>query len=274
MLQSPQTGIMSQRTITLASYNILHPGLAVAMGTPQGITRMPEGNIASNWYERAPQIADNLEGADIVCLQESSPHCAERLTGKFSVLAHAMHRFHNGTAAHGTALLTAKGQPRPLLVFNWLAPGRRGRNACCAIFKLPDNGPRLLVASVHPDGYWEGEPRDLRFTRKRYKGYRELASYIHRAQPYKQHVDAIVIAGDINEHYMPRGNTHNRHVLLGLNGYQDDHHLVTTEPSTGRKLDWIYVWSRRSVELQPVYEDARFPNASDHLPVKTKLVFE
>lgn len=256
-------------SLTLASYNILHPRFAAKHKQEP----LPP-YVTLPWTERAQGIKANLHDADIVCLQETAPDIIPDVCGRFNAVTHAMHKHEGHESIHGTGIIANANAGTVKQTFSWLAPGENSRRAACAIFTLPDKGPRILVASIHPDGYFEYAPDLARVEADKEDGYRQLAYYLEQAAEYKMgKVDAIVIAGDFNEHYMPRGIEFNRHVLMGIHDFRDDEHLDTTEPSTGRKLDWIYVWSKRNFSLHPVYGDPPHPEVSDHLPVKSRLTF-
>jgi len=260
---------MSKHAVTICTQNVLHPMLADRLAPPRG--NRPAYKPAS-WPERAPGIAANIADADIVCLQETSRMVNGHVKGSFNEISLAMHQGERGKSLHGVSIL-AKPEIRPLSAFGWYMQTGEGHSAAGAILRLPDDGPRIMVASLHLEGYWDGEKDEQKLEASKAQGYRELGAYLTYMQPYQKYVDAVVVAGDFNEDCMMPGREFNRHALMELLGYRYDEHLAATEKSTGRKLDWIYVWSKQPVELEPVYDYAPCPLASDHQPHKTRLTF-
>lgn len=256
-------------SLTIASYNILHPLLTGHLAPPRGQRPAYE---PGNWIERSPGIAANIAEADIVCLQETSRLMSSHVRGRFNAVSHAMHLNKGAPDIHGVAVL-ARPELTPLSAFSWQMQDGDGHSAAAAIFRLPDDGPRVMAVSLHLEGYWDGERDEEKLENSKSTGYLQLGAYLEKIEPYRNHVDAVVIAGDFNEDVMMPGRRFNRHALMQLCGYEYDEHLAATEPATGRKLDWIYVSSKQPVELEPVYEYAPHPEASDHQPVKTRLTF-
>lgn len=265
---------MITNSLVIASYNILHPAFAVKNGTTQGVCLQEDGTVTDNWNMRSRQIAANMADADIVCLQEADPLLMSDLHSGFTAATYGSHRRGNEFHYHGTAVLAryflTLSKPHRFL---WNQGTPDARTATAMYVTLPDNGPRILIASVHPDGYWDGEQKLHKLEASKEKGHDELFLCITEAERYKNNADAIIIAGDYNEALTPPGQAFNRHALLRMHGYRHDGNMAVTEPATGRKIDWIYVWSKGRVTVEQIETTPPFPDASDHLPVKTRLVF-
>lgn len=259
-------------SITIATYNILHPEFALRHKTLEGLRILGAGAYESNWPERRPQIAANLTGADLVCLQETDVDMTLQVSSAFNQLVYAPHVKDGKAHCHGTALL-AKPEAGTKMQGFCLTPEEENTRSLAGMFFKLASGRHIIVASVHPDGYSDGEKDTSRLEASKEAGYSQLDLWVRQLEQYKPCVDAILVAGDFNEHFMPPGTQHNRHVLMARHGYQEDGSLTSSEPSTGRKLDWVYVWSRKPVTLEPVLEDVPHPQASDHLPVRTRLVW-
>lgn len=265
-------------TLTLATYNILHPVYAIAQRAPAGILVLPKGRIVSNWLRRAGRVINNLKasGCDIVCLQEASPITLRALVQHFNHVSFAEYprktppQFPSQRA--GTALLfkqntvISAGPPLVLGGHNALA-----RNAAAAIFTHIASGKRILAISIHATGYKPGVSNAAELATSKEAGYLELQSYLAQAEVLKKQVDAVVIAGDFNEDPGEDGKPNSRHDLMRAYGYCSDGNLAASEPSTGRKLDWLYVWGKAPVTVKSVTAPSPHPEASDHLIITTQL---
>lgn len=275
--------------LTFASYNVLHPQLAIMHGTDEGYELGPDKKPRSNWPTRAPHIIKNLTTTefDIACLQECDPELLKPLTPAFNLISYTAHPLPPKASPllqHGTAIMARSTATKAFETMAFTAQeicdGEDGpkalgaRTAAAGLFSLQESGRKILVLSVHPSGYSLYQPNEIKKLASRTRGYNELLAYLEQAEPYKRQVDAIIVAGDLNEppadqllHVM------GRHGLMHIAGYRHDGCQSATHLTNNTRLDWIYVWSREKVKLEPVHPKYPHRHASDHLPVTTRLIF-
>lgn len=276
--------------LTFTSYNILHPKLAIFHGIDEGYELGPDRKPRSNWPTRAPQIARNLATTefDIACLQECDPSLLEPLTPQFNLISYRPHPLPPDTPQelqHGTAIMARSAAAEVIQTLAFTAQDTRdgengpeavgARTAAAGLFELKKSGRKILVLSVHPSGYSLYQPNELKKILARKRGFNELFAYLEQAHAYKDHVDAIIVAGDLNEPPPADQLMHvmGRHGLMHIAGYRHDGNQSATHLINNTRLDWIYVWSREPVKLQSVNPKYPHRHASDHLPVTTRMSF-
>ncbi len=271
----------SETSLTLSTYNILHPVYAVAQKEPAGMLVLPNGRIVSNWIMRAGRVVKNIKASDcdIACLQEASPITLRVMREQFNLVGFTEiprkkpPRFPGARA--GNALLLKQGAPvtagLPLLLGGHHPLARK---AAAAVFTHTVSAKKILVISAHATGYNPTVTDPDELTKSKSAGFMELQSYLNQAEFLKRQVDAIVIAGDLNEDPQEDGKPNSRHDLLRSFGYCSDGNLASSEPRKGRKIDWIYVWSKTPVTSEAVTTPPPHPEASDHLIVTTRFVFQ
>lgn len=262
-------------SLTLASYNILHPFSAVKNREPDGVVRLPGGFVTSNWLLRAGKVVRNIKAlnCDLVCLQEASPATLRPLRKAFNLITYqdmsAAHEAGPANKRFGTALLAPTSSMKVL----GCPPFHNARRAAACVFEHSPSRRQLLVLSVHLKGYPPYQRDMHKLTASKEEGYQELQAYLQQAEAYKTKLDAIIIAGDFNEDAAHYALPLSRHKLMESFGYQRDSNRAPSEFHNARKLDWIYVWSKTPVTLEPATPPLPYPHASDHLPVATRIRF-
>lgn len=270
---------MDREDITIASYNVLHPHLAVKQGIDCGYDLDPAGEPVSNWPERGPQIINNLSaiGMDIICLQEVGPLTLSDLRHAFQLASFAPHPvfdpLRDQVLTYGNAIMTHGNRLLPFGQINLHEKDSPTRSAAASFFRTRSSGRKIMVLSLHLAGYLSYQNDPLKLLTARKPGFLELAHYLSEVQKLKPALDAVIVAGDFNEDDSVNDPVLSRFSLLKAAGYQHDTNLRASEHDTGRKIDWIHVWSKRPVTLTPVTVKPPYPRASDHLPVATRISF-
>ncbi|MEC7838993.1 MAG: endonuclease/exonuclease/phosphatase family protein [Chlamydiota bacterium] len=280
-------------SLSIGSYNILEPSLAVGWKTPEGISdeaktlsseclkgkyfSKTEDNWQrySNWNERKDKIARNIELADIVCVQEASlATCAslEPLLKTHRLAIFAPHnKFQFPNLQYGNAIFYNSTKVVPFNPSVIIYGEGRTRSAVSCCFNAL--GKTFKVVSVHLIGYNPSEPT---LKNKSY-GFEELKTYLNQVEKNTAWVSDVVIAGDMNEGLSESYCDYYRPGLLTKNKYRCDGCIVPTEPEKDRRIDWIFFKSLRK-NCQPTLTPMGLENtqevASDHLMTGTLLTYD
>lgn len=256
-------------TLTFATYNILAPELAVKWKVPAGLA----ANGQDNWPVREGQLHANIRAlvADITCLQEISADSIPALQRDFAVAGAALFPHPQGVVYYGTGLLYNPQQLELAETFTLISSHDGERSASGAVFVHKPSRRKVAALSVHLAGY-DNRERDadvIRTTCER--GRAELASYITQLEPYAARADLTLLAGDFNEDTaVPVPSALCRINILQQAGYAWDGSQLATEPASGRVIDYLAL---RGGQPKPAPVALPFPQASDHLPVRARLVF-
>ena len=267
---------MEKHSLNIASYNILNPGHALEWKTPAGIETLGDGSVVSNWPKRAPWVRDNLTASDfhIACLQEVGFVQAQFLACAFSLLATGYPDNGANPFIFKNALLyrpdVLRLEDRYEIITD-MDPALRIVPATMAIFTHLPSNHRIAAVSVHLKGYVLSETNQEVIQKTRPPGYRQLAKQLAAAQLHacSKNCWTMIVAGDFNEHLIPN-NPMGRAAFMEKEGYKHDGNLIPSEPSTGRKIDWIFA---RGALLTPLAVNWPHPPASDHLPIASRLEF-
>lgn len=299
----------SSTSATFASYNILHPYYAVvgackdaeraglsgavreALKTgieglsEKGLDSTPaelkaalkngkEWMVYSNWDLRSPVVAKNVNLADVICLQEISKETIKTLqhiTLGYELASEVYHSSEAPIKEYGNAILYKAEKVHLKKAFE-IKHGDEGssRSAACGLFEI--SGRIVEVASVHLKGYWPGQSDFEKKQQSKEAGYRELQTYVNGLEENVIGVDGIVVGGDFNEDPGEAEYDLYRPGFLLSSDYQYDQSLVVTEPSNGRRIDWVFykpLDSRDVVTLSSMGLEKTQKQASDHLMTGT-----
>jgi len=288
---------MSQPAITVGSYNVLNPYHAVKWATEQGLTedgkqRDPQflrdlargedeeaWKLYSNWSERKELLAENIYHAAIVCLQEVSEETIIdlQIAAPFYLVSKVgFHEASRRVEQFGNAIMYDHHKARLLNSFEieHIVQGEKdawSRNAVCAVFEV--SGKVIKVASVHLSGYNPTETELPKKQASKEVGYKELQAYVTEIEKDLDGIDGIVIAGDFNEDPSEAVREMYRPGYLESQGYRNDGNLTVTEPSKGRKIDWVYYKDVRTkdAQLSSAELEHRQRQVSDHLMTGTEI---
>lgn len=293
-------------SVTLASYNILNEYQAVKWGTEAGLSMagkeasraeldeaLSQGawKAYSNWEERLPFLAENIQQAAIICLQEVNQDRLEDILeylqgedgeSQYAIGSQAFPQNTDELASkdpgmfYGNVILYRKTElklldaghhPEDLKV-------NSGRVAAMAEFQLADK--ILRVMSCHLAGYWRENPDTKKKEQSQRAGWDQLKAHEEYLRSLPQdHLDALVIAGDFNEDNCEASSPLYRVGYLRDRGYLDDVNEAVTEPEKEARIDFVMVKPLQSpVELAPLYlESFQIGAASDHLMTGTRITF-
>jgi len=279
--------------IILATYNVLHPFYSVEWAEQAGLNELAAGlskeelrilagdeengwKKYSNWEERCPHIAKNIQLADIICLQEISKETLTSLlaqTPGYLLASEAYHPSRTPSREFGNAILYRKDKVHLVEAFQ-IQQGttHAGRTAACAIFEML--GKKIKMASIHLSGYDPQERNPKRKAGHKKKGFQQLQYYVEELERDVEGIDGIVIAGDLNEDLSEASYAYYRPGYLTDCGYLWDQYAAQTEPSSGRRIDWLYykpITSKSTFKLIPMQFEDKQLHASDHLMTGTAI---
>lgn len=287
--------MLASALLILATYNVLHPFYAVEWGERLGLNHFADGlskeelraltleddswKKYSNWEKRCPFIAQNIQKADVVCLQEVSRETLAAiltLLPGYELASEAYHPNFTPSREFGNAIVFKKDKINLHDAFQ-ISQGNihTGRAAACAIFEFL--GKKIKVASIHLSGYDSEEP-DLKIKEEsREKGFRQLQHYVGLLEENLDGIDALVIAGDLNEDFPKEPTEYGRLEYLMRHGFCWDQHHVPTEAERDYRIDWLFYKSGASnvpFKLTPMQFEKEQWHASDHLMTGTAVAFE
>lgn len=259
-------------TLSLVSYNILHPGLSVYWKIPEGLDADTQ---ADNWPSRLPHIAQLLSdiGADIVCLQETDPTLSEQIAAHlpdYAVAGTALNPEIKYDTAYGTSILYKPNRLR-LNQAHTIESKNNRRCACAGLFSDLASGKQIAILSCHIEGFNLDTPDEPKTQNKRRNGWHELHSYIQQLDALAATDSAMVIAGDLNEDERFIGDAMSRCDLLRAHDYTTISDNRPTYKSI--RLDWVFCKQAQLKTCQPV-ENADSLKGSDHLPLRAELILE
>lgn len=288
---------MSSSTYALlASYNILNPYHAVKWAEQRGLnetgktlsrdelkasTGAQDANAwrqFSNWSFRCDAVSDNIQFAHIACLQEVSVETIEKLrqlTGPkgYQLASAVYHASSQPMQQFGNAILYKAGKVHLKQAFEIVhRAGETRRSAACGIFQIDDK--IVAIASVHLAGYNSKETNLEKKQESKKSGFNELKTYVEELEKHAEGLDGIIISGDFNEDPSEALFDLYRPGFLKSHGFQCDDNLAATEPSTGRRIDWIFYKSlalRKTVQLTSMGLESIQKQASDHLITGTVI---
>ena len=283
--------IASMDSVTFATYNILNPYHAVKWADIEGLNEKGRlksvrklrasssssnaWRVFSNWEERKKKLMANLALADITCIQEISRETIGSLVPEgYAIAVAAYHRSDHKWREYGNAIVFRQHAVFPVDAFElrWIQD-KSDRASACAVFLIGNY--KVLVLSIHLTGYDPEENDSERKQEAKKRGFQELVSYVEQTRDFENEVDAIIIAGDLNED--PREEKHSlyRAGYLLENGFYYDGSLVATEPSKKRKIDWLFykpLNKELPLTLEPLNLERKQIQASDHLMSGSKLI--
>ncbi len=291
--------MISGTQASFATYNVLKPYYAVFWNEKPGLTEEGKAlsleelkastkaldeyawKIYSNWDERCPTIAKNIQDADVVCLQEISKEIIEnlqRLTKKYKLAIDVYHSSKRPVEEYGNAILyqAEKIKLKENFELEYIStPGTR--RAACGVFEV--GGKTVKVASVHLAGYYKGEKDLEKKLNAKKNGYEELQAYLKILESDVDSIDGIVIGGDFNESPSEKEYDLYRPGLLSNNGYFTDGNLSVTRPASGehgRHIDWLFYkpLNEKTVSLSTMDLEKIQKQASDHLMIGTKVTWD
>lgn len=280
--------------VSFATYNILHPYYAVKWAEKAGLNEAGQAQAAnvlrasttasepytwklySNWDERCPKVARNIQLADIICLQEISRETLENLRylTKREIAVSAYHSSSDPIQEYGNAILYRAKKASVVESFEIVhQAGEWTRSAACAIFKI--DGRLIEVASIHLTGYFSRESDLEKKQKAKEGGYRELLTYVAGLEE-RENIDGIVIGGDFNEDQSEAGFDLYRPGYLEGKGYRFDGNFAVTEPFKERRIDWLCYkpLDGREAALMPLQLESHQEPASDHLMTGTVAHWE
>lgn len=295
---------MSNREpFVVATYNVLDPFLAVKHSTQAGLSdagkaATPE-EIAdaindstwkkySNWDARVVQIASNIGQADIVCLQEVTEDTVREIldicADTFKLVCFASHNtgslyaFGNAIIARNTERFCVKCDPETPVSFKHSIVSRHTTDAyrSAAHEVITIDGVSWLVVSAHITGYNPTEKNYDVKQESKLRGHAELRDYILMIETEKRPDQNVLFAGDFNEGLEEESFPLYRPRVMYESGYTRCVHNDATEPSTGRKLDWIFYkqssHSPARLRARPeAFNSLMQRGASDHLMVGVRF---
>lgn len=258
-------------TLSLVSYNILHPGLSVYWKIPEGLDADTQAN---NWPSRLLHIAQVLGdiSADIVCLQETDQTLSQQIAAHlpdYAVAGTALNPEVKYDTAYGTSILYKPSRLRLDETHNIESKNNR-RCACASIFTDLANGKQIAALSCHIEGYNLDTPDEIKTKNKRRNGWHELHSYIQQLDALVPTGTGKIIAGDLNEDQRFTGDALSRCDLLRAHDYNTMSDNRPTYKSI--KLDWVFCKQALLKSCKPI-ESADSLKGSDHLPLSAVLTF-
>lgn len=294
--ESGNLAAFSSAMLILATYNVLHPFYSVEWAEQAGLSPLADGlskeelrilagdeengwKNYSNWEERCPKISENIQMADIVCLQEISRETLAALMAlapEYALASEAYHPSRTPAREFGNAILYKKGRVQLSEGYQILQGDlHAGRAAACAIFEI--FGKKIKVASIHLSGY---DPLERNIKRKighKKRGFHQLKYFAEELERNNEGIHGIFIAGDLNEDTSEKSLPYYRQGYLITQGYEWDRHEAATEPSTGRRIDWLFykpTVSDATYKLIPMNFEENQLHASDHLMTGTAIQWE
>lgn len=300
--------------VRFAAYNILDPFLAVKHATLVGLTTLGLRTIPSQlsaacvgvpddpyahplpWKQysnferdRLPLIAASIQMADVVCVQEVCAATALLISNAVKRTHHLAALATHGKSSqsqHGNAIFVAHGDRFKVHkdscgaglagLTHWNNARTSMRKAAAVTMDI--DGRQWAIVSVHLSGYWPDEPDGATKLIAKQRGVSELRNYLEQIEagalgPIKN----VMVAGDFNEGFEEAASTGSyRPKIMADAGYwrcTENSHI--TEPSTGRKLDWLFF----RTETKPAscvsarLETKQIRAASDHLITGVSLGF-
>ncbi|MGA8164980.1 MAG: endonuclease/exonuclease/phosphatase family protein [Waddliaceae bacterium] len=278
---------------SFASYNILNPFHAVKWKENAGLNE--DGrllsrdalrastaaqneyawNLYSNWDQRCPKISENIQFADVVCLQEVSRETIEtlqNLTKGYKLAVVVYHSSRRVIQEFGNAILyqAEKASLKKSFEIRHVTDGS-SRAAACGIFEIC--GKVIEVVSLHLAGYNSQEADRGKKQESKERGFTELQTYVKGLESnVVKGTDGIIIGGDLNEDQSEAEFDLYRVGYLESFGYQFDGSFAATEPSKNRRIDWLGykpLTSREVFKLAPMGVERIQKQASDHLMTGT-----
>ena len=229
----------------------------------------------SNFDARCPLLAENIKKVDVVCLQEISSDAIQKIidcTG-YKLAKASYHTSDAPEKVFGNAILFNPNTVRMKGDFEISHKGSKvTRQAACAV--LESGGKVYKVASVHLEGYWSKNPDLVKKQESKKIGHEELQMYVAGVESEPTDADAIVIGGDFNEGAEERDADLYRPGFLKDRKYSFDGSLAPTEPTTNRRIDWIFIKARAGndfVRLESMNLENNQHNVSDHLMTGTTV---
>lgn len=242
--------------------------------------------IYSNWPERKLKICQNIlqSKPTYVCLQEISEETLQDIISELFddnyQLAHvAFHSSLETIQKHGVAIFYNKRDVELIDkgTIQHFQNGNKYRSSVWATFKDLKNHKIVKVSSVHLKGYDPFEENDVKESQKKI-GFEELKSYTEQLLDQDiENVDGLIIAGDFNEDLSEENSPLFRMKYLEKQGFTCDSNDNFTEPSTKRRIDWIFYKpmsksGKTTLALLDI-ENTQL-EVSDHLMTGTKLVWD
>lgn len=280
--------MLNSPSASFATYNVLNPYYAVKWAEKPGLNEEGRGLSReelkastaaqdvnawmgySNWDQRCPEIAQNIQLADVVCLQEVSKETLDALmslTKGYRLAIAVYHAASRPMEQYGNAILYNAEKVRLRNAFELTySPNQWSRSAACGVFEI--GGKVVAVASMHLAGYYSGEANPLKKQESKKAGFNELKTYVEGLEAAVEGVDGIVIGGDFNEDPGEELLDLYRPGYLQRRGFLFDGNLAVTEPSKGRRIDWLCykpLHANETVSLTSMGIEGVQKQASDHL---------
>ena len=249
----------------VATYNILDPELALFWKNPEGVEEK-EGQLVDNWHQRHFRIASNIQdmNPDIICFQEVTHQTLldlGKLLPQYQARGPVPHK-KGETTGYGNAILF-KANRFDLEKNIELRTTDQGVSRAAIALDLKDKETQITirVASLHLTGYNYHQSTE----KERALGLDQLKFFTKALEKFP--VSGLILAGDFNEDAtMPE-----RTRFLQESGYISDGALSPTEPSSQRKIDWIFMKGALFSDLMPLSQNGPHPQASDHLLTGTSF---
>lgn len=283
--------MQNNTSVSIATYNILHPFFAVEWSETAGLSE--EGlkaskedlqnsiqsyqnnvwKIYSNWDQRSGAIASNIKLADIVCLQEIAEDTLKTLQELTNYqLASSVYHYYPGETKFGNAIVYNEERVslKETSQISYETPPDI-RSAASAVLEVSTK--TIKVVSVHLSGYYPKEPDHQKKQMAKVKGFNELQSFKTQVETEVEGLDGIVIAGDFNESKDEEEAELYRPGYLIEAGYRHDNCFIVTEPLKNRKIDWLFYKSltNNAPTLTSMDLEKLQTQASDHLMSGTFL---
>lgn len=279
--------------VNIVSYNILNEYHAVKYPTAEGLKPNPDGSktLVGNWSDRIAGLASNLEKShfDVVLFQEIS-HANEEdvrnvLLRGCCPLSWNHNYFTEKVASIGIGMAY---NPKTMKLLNETSfkhhfdPAKPVEYRAGIFMDLQSvkTGQVWRVASIHLRGYFAKEPDTVKKERSMEVGLIELQRVVSEVSTNlegltddgkRYDVDHIVVGGDLNEGREVSAFRNSRINFLEGKKFKTDGNNEVTEPSTGRRIDWIFHKEMRAtptVALEPIRIES-LTIASDHHMIGT-----
>lgn len=264
--------------MNIVSYNILNPFHALLYRTEEGYEAGKKGEIKDNWHRRCYDIIDNLNKSDfsVACLQEVSTKTLSDLSRKYFVVGASFHQSDSDEAQHGVAILFNPNKVDLLKVreFYSLEERENYRGELYADFYDRATERTVRVASCHLKSYDPTEKSVRLKQHAKEPGYQQLVDLLGKVEADSEDIDAIVIAGDLNEDMSEYDRPLSRQKCLQQHDYDWDGSTNATENGTGRKIDWIFFKGKNGAQFDcsPLDLSSQNQRVSDHRMVGTRVV--
>lgn len=269
-----------------ATYNTLHPFYAVKWAAQEGLNEkgkalsseeLKASTISqdpnawkqySNWDLRCGIVAENIQYADIVCLQEVALDTIQKLrelteSKGYRLAIAAYHASSQPVQQFGNAILYNAEKAKLQKAFEIVhGTGEKSRSAACGIFQM--NGKVIAVASMHLAGYFKEQTDLVKKQASKQAGFDELNTYVEALERNVEGVEGIVIGADYNEDLREEGVPLYRRGFLRDRGYRFDGNDAPTEG--GSRLDDVcYKPIKGTVRLASMGLESIQKIGSDHL---------